>query len=205
MNRSRFLLSLLLIFLSFSVLWNVSLMAQELRIGRKAPKFELPELIGDSIYASKDIFPQHELTVLILWTSYCPDCWVALKSCRDLDTTLAKMNVAIIGINFDTEKLATVRGFIKGEKINFVNLSDYQKKVARVYKAESYDFSTFIVDKNGILRYVSYDHPPDVDRIILQEVERILKAKENDTNKNKNKPEEPEESEESKENRDRKT
>ncbi|UCE18433.1 MAG: TlpA family protein disulfide reductase [Gemmatimonadota bacterium] len=151
--------------------------ATELKIGQKAPNFELPTIFGDSTYNSKEIFPQSALTVLIFWTSYCPDCWKALKSCHNLAEKVKEMEVHVLGINFDDEKLATVRGFIKGEKIDFVNLSDFQGKVPRSYKADVYDFSTFIVDRKGILKYVSYDHPPDVDKILLKEIQKILGEK----------------------------
>ena len=190
------------VFIVFAIclnVWTGVSHAAELKIGQKAPRFELPTIFDDSVYASKDIFPQNELTVLILWTSYCPDCWKALKNCRDLATKVKEMDVNVIGINFDTEKLATVRSFIKGEKIDFVNLSDFQAKVARAYKAESFDFSTFIVDKLGTLQYISYDHPPDVDKVILKKVKGILGNEDKDKSKNKSK-----ESKESKENRDKK-
>ena len=159
--------------------------ATELKIGQKAPKFELSTIFDDSTFHSQDLFPQSELTVLILWTSYCPDCWKALKSCRDLSTRVKDMNVNVIGINFDAEKLATVKGFIKGEKIDFVNLSDFQGNVALAYRAESYDFSTFIVDKNGILQYVNYDHPPDIDKVLLKKIQEILGEEERDKEKSK--------------------
>jgi len=111
------------VFIVFAICLNVWIgvsHAAELKIGQKAPRFELPTIFDDSVYASKDIFPQNELTVLILWTSYCPDCWKALKNCRDLATKVKEMDVNVIGINFDTEKLATVRSFIKGEKIKLL-------------------------------------------------------------------------------------
>ena len=169
----------------FLLVWVSNGSATELKIGQKAPKFELSSIFGDSTYTSKELFPQHELTVLILWTSYCPDCWKALKSCHDLSAKVKDMDVNVIGINFDTEKLATVRGFIKGEKIDFTNLSDFQGEAARAYKAETYDFSTFIVDRKGALRYLSYDHPPDVDKILLKKIQEILGEEEKDREKSK--------------------
>ena len=169
-------LVLLLVWVSYGL-------TAELKIGQKAPTFELPSIFNDSMYASKEIFPQHELTVLILWTSYCPDCWEALKSCRNLATKVKDMDVEVLGINFDVEKLATVRGFIKGEKIDFVNLSDMQRKIARAYKAEAYDFSTFIVDRKGSIQYVSYDHPPDIDKVLLKQIENILEKKKKEKTK----------------------
>jgi peroxiredoxin len=191
-----------LVFVILALMWIGSSFAAELKIGQKAPNFTLPTIFGDSTYTSKDLFPQSELTVLIFWTSYCPDCWKALKSCRDLATKVKEMGVNVIGINFDTEKLATVRGFIKGEKIDFVNLSDFQVKVARAYKAESYDFSAFIVDRHGALQYVSYDHPPDVDTVILKTVKEILGE---DESKEKDREEKSKsKSKESRENKDTK-
>ncbi|MFQ6093278.1 MAG: peroxiredoxin family protein [bacterium] len=164
----------------------------ELKAGQKAPHFELPTIFGDSIYSSKDLFPQSTLTVLILWTSSCPNCRKALKSCRDMAEKVREKGVRLIGINFDTEKLATGRRFIMGEKIDFVNLHDFQGKVARAYEAESYDFSTFIVDRSGRLKYVSYGHRPDVEGAILKKIRQILG------------PKQKEKSKDSKANRDRK-
>ena len=169
------------------LLWISNAFAADLKIGQKAPTFELSSIYGDSSYTAKDLFPQSKLTLLIFWTSYCPDCWKALKSCRDLATQVKDMDVRVIGINFDTEKLATVRGFIKGEKIDFVNLSDFQGKVARAYRAESFDFSTFIVDTKGILKYVSYDHPPDVDKVLMRQIQEIIGKGVKEKSKNKSK------------------
>ncbi|RQW78652.1 MAG: TlpA family protein disulfide reductase [Geobacter sp.] len=110
----------------------------------------------------------------MFWTTNCPDCWKALRGCRDLASKVADRKVKVLGVNFDTEKLATVRSMIKGEKIDFINLSDFQGKVAALFQTESYDFSSFIVDRKGILRHVGYDHPPDVEKILLQKVNTIL-------------------------------
>jgi peroxiredoxin len=161
----------------------------ELKVGQKAPDFKLPTIFGDSTYASKDLFPKNELTILILWASYCPDCWKALKNCRDLSARVKDMGVRVIGINFDTEKLATVRGFIKGEKIDFINLSDFQGKTIQAYGAESYDFSTFIVDKSGIVKHVSYDHPPDIDKVLLKRIQETLQKGDGEKSKKKTRDE----------------
>jgi len=176
------------------MLWPSLGLCAELKIGQKAPNFELPTIFGDSTYTSRDLFSQDTLTVLILWTSYCQDCWKALKSCHDLSEKVMDRGVRVIGINFDTERLATARGFIKGEKIDFVNLSDFHGSAVRAYRAESYDFSTFIVDKNGILKYVSYDHPPDIDRVILKKIEEMLGSEErtNEKKDEKKRSKEPE-------------
>lgn len=160
-----------------------SIQAAELKIGQRAPDFKLQSIFGDLLYDTKSVFGQNELTILIFWTTNCPDCWKALKGCRDLASKVKDRQVKVLGVNFDTEKLATVRGMIKGEKIDFINLSDFQGKVAMLYQAESYDFSSFMVDRKGILRHVSYDHPPDVDKVLLQKVNEILGAEKKGTSK----------------------
>ena len=167
------------------LVWVPFLQAAGLEIGQRAPDFKLQGLLSDSVYDTRNLYRQNELTVLIFWTTNCPDCSKALKSCRDLASRTDSLGVKVVGINFDTESLASARSLIRGEKIDFVNLSDFQGAVATMFQAESYDFSSFIVDRKGTLRHVGYDHPPDVDKVLLRKVREILGIDTDDRSKDK--------------------
>ena len=158
-------------------LLNVSSEAEEgLKVSQIAPAFILKTLDGSKVVKSKDVFSEKELTVLIFWDSYCPDCLATLAECQKFYKDSEKLGVGVWSINFDKEEnLPKVRNFLKGEGITFPILSDSRGVTVRKYKAEAYDFSFFIVDKSRVVRYVCYDHPPNVGEVIKEAVEKLLK------------------------------
>ena len=124
---------------------------------------------------SKDVFSKKELTLLIFWDSYCPDCLKVVAQCQTFYEKSDSIGVSVLSINFDKENLAAVRAFIRGEGITSPVLSDSQGSVVAQYQAEDYDFSFFIIDKKGIIRYVCYDKPPDVIELITMQLKKLLK------------------------------
>jgi len=151
---------------------------EELKVSQIAPSFILKTLDGSKVVKSKNIFSGKKLTVLIFWDSYCPDCLETLAECQKFHNNAEKLDVGLWSINFDkSENLSKVRSFLKGEELTFPILSDPLKVTVKKYKAEAYDFSFFIVDKRRVIRHVCYDHPPDVGKVIQQEVEKLLKER----------------------------
>ncbi len=150
----------------------------ELKVSQRAPAFTLKTLYGSKVTRSKNIFSEKDLTVLIFWDSYCPDCLRTLAACQKFYQYAQKLGVGVCSINFDKEEnLSKVRSFLKGEGITFPILSDPFNVTVRMYKAKAYDFSFFIIDKRRIIRCVCYDHPPQVADVIKKEVEKLLKER----------------------------
>lgn len=172
MKKSNFLL---ISFAIFVFIAHILIAEEGLKPSEKAPTFVLKTLDGKKVVRSKDIFSEKELTVLIFWDSYCPDCLKAVTDCQRVYKNMKDMNAGVWSINFDDKKLADAKRFIKAEKISFPILSDPRGATAKKYKAKAYDFSFFIIDKKGILRYVCYDHPPNVGDLMKDEVKKILK------------------------------
>ncbi len=172
MKKSNFLL-IPFIILVFTA--NILIAEEGLKPLQKAPAFVLKTLDGNEVVRSKNIFSEKELTVLIFWDSYCPDCLKAVVDCQRFYKHKGDLNINVWSINFDNKKLADAKRFVKAEKISFPVLSDERGIIAKKYKAKAYDFSFFIIDKKGIIRYVCYDHPPNVGDLIKEEVKKILK------------------------------
>jgi len=149
----------------------------ELRASQKAPEFVLKILDSSKVLRSKKIFSEKRITVLIFWDSYCRDCLSAVANCQKLYKNLDNPDVGFVSVNFDSQKLPEARRFIKGEGITFPVLSDPSGAVVSKYKAKGYDFSFFILDKENIIRYVCYDHPPDVADVIKTQVDKLLRER----------------------------
>jgi peroxiredoxin len=145
-----------------------------LKPGVLAPRFHLGTLDGKREVDSRDLFKESRATVLVLWDSYCPDCLATVKACQKFADRVEKMGVRVVGINYDSENLAAVRGFLKAGKIHFPNLQDRSGDVVKAYRAQAYDFSFFVVDAEGRVRSVTYDHPPEIEKEMEKAVNQGL-------------------------------
>jgi peroxiredoxin len=139
--------------------------------GTLAPRFKLKTMDGKRTVESKTLFKEATATVLILWDSYCPDCLATVKACQKFADSVEEHGIQVIGINYDREKIASVRGFLRAGKIKFPNLHDKSGATIKAYRAQAYDFSYFLVDRKGVVRFAAYDHPPEIER----ELERAVR------------------------------
>jgi len=141
-----------------------------LKPGTLAPRFQLQTLDGKDKIDSRGLFKKSPVTVLILWDSYCPDCLATVRACQKFAGKVESRGIQVIGINYDTENLASVRGFLKVGRIKFPNLHDPTGKTVKAYRAKAYDFSYFVIDKKGVVRFAAYDHPPEIEKELLKAV-----------------------------------
>jgi len=141
-----------------------------LKPGTLAPRFTLTTLDGKTEIDSRDLFEKATATVLILWDSYCPDCLATVKACQEFADRIEGAGLQVVGINYDHENLASVRGFLRVGKIRFPNLHDPTGKTIQAYRAQAYDFSYFVIDAKGIVRAAAYDHPPEMEKELLRAV-----------------------------------
>lgn len=182
---SKLLKVLIVSFLGMLILVNVQTEAEEgLKVSQLAPHFKLKRLDGKGVIASKDTFPDQELTVLIFWDTYCPECLDFVAECQKLYEKADSLGVAVLSINFDRENIVAVRAFVKGTKITFPVLMDSRATVATLYQSDPYDFSVFIINKKGIIKYVAYEIPLDIYdkpslivKFITDQIEKLLKPK----------------------------
>jgi predicted glycoside hydrolase/deacetylase ChbG (UPF0249 family)/peroxiredoxin len=159
---------------------SITYAQDELKPSQKAPSFVLKLFDSDKAVNSKDIFAEKELTVLIIWDSFCAKCLEAVAECNKFYEDSRNLDVGVWSINFDNSEIAKVRIFIKAKEIKFPVIADPAGITVGEYGSKPYDFSFFIIDKNGIIQYVSYDHPPDVAQVIKGEVEKLLKKRMNE-------------------------
>ena len=59
---------------------------------------------------------------------------------------------------------------LKAGKITFPNLYDRTGDTIKAYRAQAYDFSYFVVDSKGIVRFAAYDHPPEIEKEFVRAV-----------------------------------
>lgn len=142
--------------------------------GDEAPTFILPTLDGkEEVVAAKVIHNAHA-TVLIFWSMACPSCTEALVTCQQVYEEYADQGTAFFGINFDIENTQGVRAFLKGENITIPHLWDRGQRTTKAYKTLDYTFSYFVIDRQGIIVDVQYDHPPNLAEELSKTIEKTL-------------------------------
>ena len=146
---------------------------QRLKAGEIAPAFVLPTLEGDQEVNLLRTFQENTATAVVVWSMSCPTCREALVECERVYRLYEGKAVKFVGINYDTENLVGVRAFIKAEDITFPNAWDARKRVARAYRAADYTFSIFVVDRDRNLKWVQYDHPPDLGAVLVKTIDKM--------------------------------
>ncbi len=140
----------------------------ELKSGDKAPAFDLLDQDGKrhslADYAGKKIL------LYFYPKASTPGCTTQACSLRDAFADLKAMNVVVLGVSPDQP--AALKKFAENQSLNFVLLSDPEKKVSDVYgvNGEKKMFgktsigiirSSFLIDEKGQMISAWYRVKPD--------------------------------------------
>lgn len=123
-----------------------SAMPSEL-VGRSMPAFELPDLFDDERQIQQDIFTG-EVTLLNVWATWCPTCYVEHKELL----ALQQQGVRIVGMNYKDDPAEARRVLAEtGDPyaINFVDRNGAFGIHLGVFGAPE----TFLVDQEGMIRH----------------------------------------------------
>jgi len=145
-----------------------------LKVGERAPVFLLNDMRTDEQIDAARAFRDNTVTVVVIWSMACPTCREALLECERVYQKNNKQTVLFLGVNFDKENLNGIRAFLKSEGITFPIVWDPRARATRAYRALDYTFSAFVVDREGQLKLVQYDHPPNLELLLTQSIDRTI-------------------------------
>lgn len=145
--------------------------------GEKAPTFILTNMLTSEEVVAGKLFYENNATVLVFWSMACPVCREALIEIDEVYRAYRGKAIAFLAINFDTENLQGVRALVKGEKLEMPALLDRRATVTKSYKAYDYTFSLFVVDRQGKLVLVEYDHAPDLKVRLQNLLDQIISGR----------------------------
>ncbi len=128
----------------------------ELKVGDKAPDFELPSSDVTPIRLSQ--FLGKKIIVLYFYPKdHTYFCIAESSSFRDHYVEFQEAGAEVVGVSSDTPFSHT--GFVAKYKLPFILLSDAENKVRKLYGVPpTLGFipgrTTFVIDKTGIIRHV---------------------------------------------------
>ena len=139
-----------------------------LEIGQEAPDFELKNQFGEPVRLSS--YRGEKNVVLVFFPkAFTPTCTGELCAISDEKDVFENDDTVVLGVSTDTT--ATLKVFAELEKYQYQLLSDFwpHGAVAQTYGAffEPGGFpmrATFIIDKDGVVRWSVVNGPGDARR-----------------------------------------
>jgi peroxiredoxin len=145
-------------------------MANQVKIGDKAPTFILPDT--DLKPRSLQEFLGSKVVLAFFVGAFTSVCTKEMCAFRDSMARLIDLKAQVIGISVNDP--FSNKAFAKKNRLTFPILSDYNRQAIKEYGVETSDFaglngytvakrSIFIVDKNGVVRYVWTTENPTIE------------------------------------------
>lgn len=146
--------------------------ADAVEAGEPAPQFTLPTLktakpVTLSAYAGKVVY-------LDFWASWCAPCRTSFPLLDKLHQELQAQGFEVVAVNLD-EDPAKAEQFLAEFRVGFTVLRDEQGVWADRYVVESMPTS-FIIDKQGVVRHVHHGFSSDDINGLKQTVVQLLAA-----------------------------
>jgi peroxiredoxin len=156
-------------------------MANQIKVGDKAPAFTLPDT--DLKPRSLKDFLGRKVVLAFFVGAFTSVCTKEMCAFRDSMARLIDLKAQVIGISVNDP--FSNQAFAEKNRLSFPILSDYNRQVIKTYGVETPDFagldgytvaqrSIFIVDKNGKVRYVWTTEDPTIEPN-YKEIESALK------------------------------
>jgi peroxiredoxin len=138
-------------------------------LGSPAPGFDLPAQSG-GVRASLD--GAHGKVVLLdFWATWCGPCRASFPKYQALAKEFSG-NVVVVGISEDDEADG-IQEFAKDTGATFTLAWDAKKSVAGNYRPDSMPTS-FVIDKNGLVRFVHTGFRDGDEKDIEAEIKSLL-------------------------------
>lgn len=144
---------------------------QILGINSKIPSLTLPNLAGD-IFNLNSISEKPML--LTFFTTWSKTCIANLNFLKDLQNR-HKNNMEIIAVALDTN-ISAINAFKKNNDYPFIILSDRKNKSVNEFRILIIP-STFLIDKDKILKNIYIDYDDSIEKSIINDVNELLNPK----------------------------
>ncbi len=127
-------------------------------VGQLAPNFRLQDLGGNLVELADT---RGHPVVLNFWATWCIFCVSEMPALQRLAERYGS-EITIVGVNVG-QSLATANAFATNEQITYPLVLDSKGDVTQMYQVYAMP-STFILDRDGVIRVVRYGTlmPPDV-------------------------------------------
>jgi peroxiredoxin len=138
-------------------------------VGKKAAEFALPDVNGEEVALQSF---RGKVVLLNFWATWCGPCREELPELDRVQEKFRKRGFAVVAVTVDNE-LENIRSFLKKYSLKLQALWDRRKKVADAYAVEKMP-SSYLIDRNGVIRFVHHGYNPEALKRIEVEIDELL-------------------------------
>lgn len=143
-------------------------------VGKPAPDFNLPDL-SSNIHKLSEL--RGKTVVLEFWATWCQPCKMSLPLVDKAHQALSGRPVVFYAINLEgDDKKDQVSDFWKQQGYSFPVLRGGMmgNGIDKVYQVTGIP-TTYVIDREGIIRYRHIGYRPNLDQMLKEEVETLIK------------------------------
>ena len=138
-------------------------------VNKPAPDFALRSMKGPSVRLSEHL---GEVVVLNFWATWCGPCRQEMPLLDELYAKYQLAGLILISVNIDETTPPAIE-MAQTLKVSYPVLFDTRKEVSRVYDVSAMPV-TVLVDRAGIVRYVSEGYKPGYEKRYTEKLRELL-------------------------------
>jgi len=135
---------------------------------KQAPNFRLKSLAGNTVRLSDY---RGKVVIVDFWATWCPPCRKEIPDFVSLFREFSGRGLMILGISLDHQGEKVVKNFVRKYGVNYPILMT-DGKVDQLYGGVSAIPTTFIIDREGIIRKKHVGYRPK--NVFKREVKELL-------------------------------
>ena len=135
----------------------------------EAPNFTLKSQRGDNLKLSEH---RGEVIMLNFWATWCDACRQGMPALNELYQLYRNEGFTLFSINVE-EDLRKVKKELSKMQVTFPVLFDVTHEVSKKYEVDDIP-STYIIDRDGNLRYIHRGLPPGYRDLFQKQVRELM-------------------------------
>lgn len=140
-------------------------------VGQRAPDVDVVELDGKPLSLAS---LRGRVVLLDVWASWCPPCKKELPLLDQMAARLKGKGIEILAVSIDEEKANAVRFLDSRARWTLTLAHDARKVVGERYRPEKMP-SSFVIDKDGVVRHVNAGFVPGDEAKIERQLVDLAK------------------------------
>jgi peroxiredoxin len=142
-------------------------------VGNQAPDFNVQAVTGGKGTVSLKSL-RGKVVLVDFWGTFCEPCKKSFPKLQDLNTKYAASGLKIVAISEDeSDDKENIPGFADTYGAKFTLGWDEDKSIAKSYKPQTMP-SSYIIDKNGVVRFVHVGYHDGEEVEVEKEIKGLL-------------------------------
>lgn len=138
-------------------------------VGQPAPDFALRSMKGPSMRLSEHL---GEVVVINFWATWCGPCRQEMPLLDELYGKYQRAGLILLSVNIDETAEPAIE-MAQTLKVSYPVLFDTRKEVSRAYDVSAMPV-TVLVDRAGVVRYVSEGYKPGYEKRYTEKLRELL-------------------------------